>query len=239
MGKLPIAEIDGGLPMMWRDASELYTIMDFGLRDMLRAEYGKIGIYYLHEAPTSPYYFMVKKPVKKVDDLKSMKLRAAGSGLTLVQELGAKGMTIIAGEVYTALQLGTIDGAFYVTTGWEDLKFREVVKYLVRTEPNLSMANCHIVMNLKKWNGLPSDLRNALMLAVTNFVKKTAAEELADSRAVEIKAEKENRLLTLSDAPKFLSAAMKVWDITAAKSPQNAKAIELVRQYKKKYRMMD
>ncbi|NPV03772.1 MAG: TRAP transporter substrate-binding protein [Syntrophaceae bacterium] len=119
-----------------------------------------VKVLYLHAH--GPGLLHTKKPVRTLEDLKGMKIRSTGFSAKVVTALGALPVAMPQGETYEALSKGIVDGTIgpiEVLKGW---KQGEVIK---------STTDCHdvgyttaffVVMNLKKWNTLPSDVRKAL-----------------------------------------------------------------------------
>ena len=58
-------------------------------------------------APEASGWF--RKEIKSVDDLKGLKMRFFGLGAVVMQKLGVSTQILQAGEIFQALQLGTID----------------------------------------------------------------------------------------------------------------------------------
>ncbi|QZY54361.1 C4-dicarboxylate TRAP transporter substrate-binding protein [Crassaminicella profunda] len=76
---------------------------------------------------------LTTKPVKTVADLKGMKIRVPNNTIQIkgFEVLGATPTPMAFGEVYTALQQGTIDGLENPLTVLYNGKFHEVAKYLI------------------------------------------------------------------------------------------------------------
>ncbi|SKC84418.1 C4-dicarboxylate TRAP transporter substrate-binding protein [Maledivibacter halophilus] len=76
---------------------------------------------------------LTTKPVKTVEDLKGMKIRVPNNTIQIkgFEVLGATPTPMAFGEVYTALQQGTIDGLENPLTVLYNGKFHEVAKYLI------------------------------------------------------------------------------------------------------------
>src|SRR6188508_2561010 len=55
-----------------------------------------------------------RKEIKTVDDLKGLKFRVGGFAGTILQKLGAVPQQLAAGDIYPALEKGTIDAAEWV-----------------------------------------------------------------------------------------------------------------------------
>lgn len=73
-----------------------------------------------------------KKPIRKVEDLKGMKIRVPNNTIQVkgFEVLGATPTPMPLGDVYTALQQGTIDGLENPLPVLYNGKFHEVAKYL-------------------------------------------------------------------------------------------------------------
>jgi TRAP-type C4-dicarboxylate transport system substrate-binding protein len=104
-----------------------------------------------------------KRPVHKVEDFKGLKIRTAGSAQAIMyRELGAVPTELSAGEVYMALQRGTIDGANSGPGRFYFSKWYEVTPYITQdyTLPYLSFW---LSMNLDTWNKLTEKDQKLLM----------------------------------------------------------------------------
>ncbi len=75
---------------------------------------------------------ITKEPVEKPEDMKGLKIRVPGNQLQVdsMEALGAAGTPMSLGDVYTALQQGTIDGLENPIAVIENGKYQEVAKYL-------------------------------------------------------------------------------------------------------------
>ena len=75
---------------------------------------------------------MLSKPVSADGDIKGMRVRGNPLYRPLIEKLGGSMVNLQVGEVYSAMQKGTIDGAFGPVTGSLDYKWHEVGKYSMR-----------------------------------------------------------------------------------------------------------
>ena len=75
---------------------------------------------------------ITKEPVQSPEDMKGLKIRVPGNQLQVdsMGALGAAGTPMSLGDVYTALQQGTIDGLENPIAVIENGKYQEVAKYL-------------------------------------------------------------------------------------------------------------
>lgn len=87
---------------------------------------------------------LTKKPVNTVEDLKGLKIRVPNNTIQVkgFEVLGAVPTPMALGDVYTALQQGTIDGLENPLPVLYNGKFQEVAKYLI--------LDAH-VMNFTTW----------------------------------------------------------------------------------------
>jgi TRAP-type C4-dicarboxylate transport system substrate-binding protein len=120
-------------------------------------ELSDVKVLYLHAH--GPGLLHTKKPVKKLEDLKGMKIRATGLSAKIVKALGGVPVAMPQGGTYEALKKGVVEGTFgpmEVLKGW---KQAEVVKYTTECYSIGYTTTFFVVMNLDKWNALPSDTK--------------------------------------------------------------------------------
>lgn len=123
-----------------------------------------------------PGAFTSKKPLTKLDDIRGQKWRAGDKwALRFLKNSGATPVSVPWGDVYMALQTGTIDGCFTNYDGLHMMKFDEVAQNLmISKELWYAMPFVHNV-NLTFWNGLPKDvqdgIRKASQIAEQKFAK--------------------------------------------------------------------
>ncbi len=81
---------------------------------------------------TAEVFLHSRKPVRTLADLQGLKLRTAGAWLEISKGMGAAPVTTPGGEVYTALERGTIDATEWGTL-WENISpgFDKVTKYVI------------------------------------------------------------------------------------------------------------
>ncbi|MEM1925360.1 MAG: TRAP transporter substrate-binding protein DctP [Pyrobaculum sp.] len=114
---------------------------------------------------------MCRIPITSVRELAGRIVRSSGIGLRVYELLGAKAITLPVGEIYTALQLGTVDCA-----EWNDyvtnyvLGFHEVAKYVLDPPPGMTIhtgvfLDNPLVVNPKAWEELPDDLKTVVRVA--------------------------------------------------------------------------
>jgi TRAP-type mannitol/chloroaromatic compound transport system substrate-binding protein len=104
--------------------------------------------------------------VKSAEDLKGLKFRIGGFGGTIMAKVGAVPQQIAGGDIYPALEKGTIDAAEWVGPyDDEKLGFVKVAKYYYYPGWWEGCGQGHNVINIAKWNELPKHYQAALTIA--------------------------------------------------------------------------
>src|SRR2546426_9328100 len=168
------------------------------------------------------------QPIKTVADWKGKKIRVYGAdSANTARALGAAPVSIGFGEVYTALEKKTVDGAMTSATNAEPMKFFEVSKFI--NYWYLAGAGSEwFVANQKAFDALPKDLQQA----VSDSFKETRYEdkEWEDAKAWEEKARKrlpELGMTIVDPAREEIEKARKLaragWDIWLSRTGADGK----------------
>jgi TRAP-type C4-dicarboxylate transport system substrate-binding protein len=108
----------------------------------------------------------VEKPVKSVDDLKGLKMRAPTRQVTkLMASLGATPVGMPLPGIPDALSKGTIQGAVIPWEVVPSVKVHELTKYHAEFDPAggaLYTTTFVMAMNKAKYNSLPADLKKVI-----------------------------------------------------------------------------
>jgi tripartite ATP-independent transporter DctP family solute receptor len=101
------------LPYLYRDEAHYWRVLEGPIGQELLGTVEKAKMIGLAWYDAGARNFYTKKEIKSAADLKGMKIRVPQSKLMmdLVSALGASPTATAAGEVYSALQTGVIDGA--------------------------------------------------------------------------------------------------------------------------------
>jgi len=107
-----------------------------------------------------------RKEVKTLADLKGVKMRIAGLGGAVFSELGVVPQQIAGGDIYPALEKGTIDAAEWVGPfDDEKLGFYKVAKNYYYPGFWESGPTIHFFVNKKEWDKLPKEYQAAFQAA--------------------------------------------------------------------------
>ncbi len=132
-------------------------------------QFQKSGVKILCIFDIGPPVVSTTFPLRVPEDLKGRKLRATSKGhAELLQSLDASPVVLSVGEVYQALQRGTVDGAVGGLQGMVGLKHFEVAKQLMASNGLLGTYIHGYVMNLKRFNALPKPQQEIIMKAAAD-----------------------------------------------------------------------
>jgi TRAP-type mannitol/chloroaromatic compound transport system substrate-binding protein len=110
-----------------------------------------------------------RKEIKTVDDLKGLKFRIGGWAGKTLQKLGVVPQQIAGGDIYPALEKGTIDAAEWVGPyDDEKLGFYKVAPYYYYPGWWEGGTALHFLINQAKWNELPKNYQ-AIVIAAAGF----------------------------------------------------------------------
>jgi TRAP-type mannitol/chloroaromatic compound transport system substrate-binding protein len=107
-----------------------------------------------------------RKEIKTVEDLKGLKMRIGGWAGATLQKLGVVPQQIAGGDIYPALEKGTIDAAEWVGPyDDEKLGFNKVAPFYYYPGWWEGGTANHFLINLPKWNELPKNYQAILSAA--------------------------------------------------------------------------
>lgn len=157
-----------------------------------------------------------KKPITKPEDLEGMKIRTQGGQLleAIYAELGAGSASIPFGELYTALQQGTVDGQENTFSNIESKKFDEVQKYM--TIMGHTRVDYSLLTNTKFWDSLNEETKAIVQKGVDEGTKlaRESALQLNEDALAKLKenGQVEINELTEDEIAAFKEALAPVYD---------------------------
>ena len=166
-GKDPTFAFGASVPFGLNQRLQNAWMYEAGGMDLMNAFYAKHKIYALPAGNTGAQMGgWYRKEINTVDDLKGLKMRIAGFGGVVLQKLGVIPQQIAGGDIYPALEKGTIDAAEWVGPyDDEKLGFQKVAKYYYFPGWWEGQTMAHAFVNLDKWNSLPKSYQAVLRAA--------------------------------------------------------------------------
>ncbi len=127
-----------------------------------------------------------RREIKEVADFNGLKMRIAGLAGRTLQKLGVVPQVIAGGEIYPALEKGTIDATEWVGPyDDEKLGFYKVARYYYYPGWWEGGTTQHFLINNAKWNELPKSYQ-AIMTAAAGFtnVEETGRYDARNPQAL-------------------------------------------------------
>ncbi len=171
-GRFPILEAFELPGIIYNDSYMASKVAWEGIKELQPDEVQDTELMYV--LATGPGDLFTTEPVRNLDDLQGMKIRAAGLSADTLPLLGATPEAMPQPDAYEAIQRGLVDGNLApveVLKGW---RHAEVTSYLTRT-PFLYNAVFFVTMNQEKWDGLPPDIRDIFLDVNERFFEEVAA----------------------------------------------------------------
>jgi len=224
------------LPMGYPDGKVASKVAQEFAKTFKPEELNDVKVLYLHAH--GPGLLHTKKPVRKLEDLKGMKIRATGLSAKVVEALGGVPVAMPQGATYEALNKGVVEGTFgpmEVLKGW---KQAEVVKYTTECYSVGYTTTFFVVMNLDKWNALPADVQKVFETVSDKYVDVHGKVwDSTDKEGRKYTESLGNKIIPLSDeeSARWHKAVEPVIKDYITKNPNGNKYVEKIRELIKKY----
>jgi TRAP-type mannitol/chloroaromatic compound transport system substrate-binding protein len=176
IGKNPAFIFDGSLPFGLTPRQHNAWIMFGDGRKLMDEIYDSFGVVALPAGNTGGQMFgWFRKEIKTPADFVGLKMRTAGFGGKVMAKLGAVPQQIAGGDIYPALERGTIDACEWVGPyDDEKLGFNKVAKYYYTPGVMELEAVNQLMINKAAWATLPpryqAILRYACNYAMTEML---------------------------------------------------------------------
>ncbi len=225
VGKEPTFAFDSALPFGLNARQQNAWMYHGGGLELMRELFAEYNVVQFPAGNTGAQMGgWFRKPIKSLDDLKGLKFRIGGWAGEVFARLGAVPQQIAGGDVYPALEKGTIDAAEWVGPyDDEKLGFQKVAKYYYypgwwEGGPQLSAY-----VNSGHWNALPPSYQS---------IFEAACAEANSSMVAKYDAENPNALKRLVAGGAVLrpfprevldaayQASFQLYDETAAGNPR-------------------
>ncbi|MEW5962200.1 MAG: TRAP transporter substrate-binding protein [Pseudomonadota bacterium] len=156
-GKDPTFAFATAVPFGLNTRMQNAWMYEAGGIDLMNAFYAKHNIFGLPAGNTGAQMGgWYRKEINTPEDMKGLKMRIGGFGGKVISKLGVVPQQIAGGDIYPALEKGTIDATEWVGPyDDEKLGFHKVAKYYYYPGWWEGQAMLHFFFNLEKWSGLP------------------------------------------------------------------------------------
>lgn len=201
-------------PWLFNDFAHVERVLESPLAQQWNADLVKTrGVSVLMAYPRAPRQMTnSKRAIRTPDDLKGLKLRVPEIPILFnaFKGLGAEPVAMNFGEVYTALQSGTIEGQENPLPTIVGFSLQEVQKFVSLTEH--VRAPEFIYVNARWWTGLDPRVRELLSTLFAEG-KKIAAQAIVEQAQTNLAAiRKANAAINEVDQAAFRARARPVLD---------------------------
>jgi TRAP-type C4-dicarboxylate transport system substrate-binding protein len=161
-----------GLPFLFNNSHEAIATAEHLYPKYLKEEFERFKVKIMREAHTGPYHLYNNKPVKTLEDIKGMKIRAGGGTHSqIIAALGATQVSMPGADAYTAMQRGTLDAIHFNDAAALIFKLHEVSKF--RSSNGFNVLTVEYCLGADWFDALPADLQ----VVVNNWGRQMAIAE--------------------------------------------------------------
>ncbi len=166
-GKDPTFALSCSVPFSLNSRMQNSWMFHGGGNDLLNAFFKKFNMYGLPAGnSTAQMGGWFRKEIKEVGDLNGLKFRCGGFAGTVLKKLGVVPQQLAGGDIYPALEKGTIDAAEWVGPyDDEKLGFYKIAPHYYYPGWWEGGTVIHHMINLEKWNGLPKSYQTVVAAA--------------------------------------------------------------------------
>jgi len=196
-GRFPVMEVVD-LPLGYKNGRQATVVVNEVYRQIQPEELKDTQVMYLH-AHGPGLLHTRKAAVRKLEDLKALKIRSTGTSAKIVEALGGTPVAKPMPETYQLLQKGVVDGSLNpleTNKGW---KLGEVVDYLTLNYSSSYTTGFFVVMNKNKWAALPEDVKKIIEDINQEWIGKTGrAWDDSDQEGLDFLKECQVQVIELS-----------------------------------------
>jgi len=182
-----------------------------------------------------------RKEIKTIDDFKGLKMRIPGFAGEVLARVGASPTNIAPGELYTALEKGTIDALEWVGPALDvKMGFQKIAPYYY-TGWHEPATELQFLLNKQKFDKMPADIKKLLEIAMN----ETSYDMLSHSMDANAKVWKQMKVdypeIKVRTFPKAVVDRLKVENEKALDELANSdatakKVLDSLRSYTKDVR---
>jgi len=193
---MEVFDLPLGFPSGWVDT---WVATDF-FNKYKPKEWDDVHVLYL--SPSGPIILQtISKPVRTLEDIKGLKIRAVGQMTDIIQGLGGVPVPLQMPDVYDAMRRAVIEGVTVDLSTLKYWKFAELTKYVTADWQLGTGITFYWVVSKRKWNALPPDVQK-IVTEVGNEArdKQGALWDSMDIEGRDLFTSQGGQMVYLSDA---------------------------------------
>ncbi len=163
----PTRQFGGYFPFATKHILDVPVLFNqYGLADIWREEYAKVGVAWLSAAGQDPCNFNTTREITSVSDLDGLKLYTFPTAGRFLSQFGVVPVNIPYEDAEVAVQTGELDGMAWsgitedYTVGWAD-----VTDYFLTNNISGAWIGSFFV-NQERWEELPEHLKSVVMAGI-------------------------------------------------------------------------
>jgi TRAP-type mannitol/chloroaromatic compound transport system substrate-binding protein len=221
-GKVPALQFFTAVPFGPRvDEGMAWIFFGGGLElyQELLARHNMHGIICNAISPEGSGWF--REPISGLEDLKGLKMRFFGLGAKVMEKLGVSTQLLAGGDIFPALELGTIDATeFSMPVIDRDLGFHQVAKHYYFPGWHQPSSFGELLINMDRWNSLNANQKILLETVCGDNVRNSIA--YGEAIQVEALTSLQASGVTLHKwSPEILAAYEAAWQEVVTEEAKN------------------
>ncbi len=217
-GRFPVMEVVD-LPLGYQSGKAATTVVNKVHRHFEPKELADTEVMYLHAH--GPGLLHTKgKAVRKLEDMKGLKIRATGLSSLVAEALGGVPVASPMPETYQNLQKGVVNGSVHPLEANKGWRLGEVTDYATCAFSAGYTTAFFVVMNKDKWNALPKDIQQIIRdINEEWLVKHGDAWDVSDMEGIRYFLNQGNEMIRIDDkeALRWKNAVARILDDYAEK----------------------
>ncbi len=224
-----------GFPEQWMKQAWFW---ERGGIDLVRELYAEFDLFYVGPIAYGAEIMQFIHPVDDLDDFAGLLFRTpAGMTADLLTAMGAAVTVLPGGEIFTALELGVIEGFEWCPIPINfPMGFHLLAPYFIHPGFHLTAGTTSFVVHMDDWNALPADLQEIVVAAVREWSYRNYQRVRVDEvYYLEVMLDDGNIRMPFpeEDIAEIRLMALDIWERWAEKSPMSAAIVESQIEFKR------
>ena len=164
----PETGVAGDLALMGRNPHAMaWAMTEFGANCApCQEEFKKFGAVFLGAGSSDVYVLITTKPVRTLDDLQGLRLRSGGAPYSRwAENFGATPVNMPVGEIFEAMNQGTVDGSMGSIVDMLSFRLLDVAKYVTMVPLGTYHVTSNFTVSSETWAGMSVEDRTKLLAA--------------------------------------------------------------------------
>lgn len=164
--ELPVSNVFVNLGAMLSDVpAAIGAINEVILLDCpeCEEEYASLNMHFVGAWSLTPYDLMCAEPVRTLDDIKGIRIRAAGHTVPLTTALEASPINVPSSEIYEVLERGQVDCVFGPPNWLRANSLGEIAKYTTDVNAGTIPNPSTFMLRADFWDALSAEQQAAIM----------------------------------------------------------------------------